>query len=174
MPWQPLHFYLLNKKSCMTKKAPVTSPIETSYNASVPSKFSNWQGLFTRSTITVKVTRLLALQVCLLITPLLILLLWNHGFWIAEQPITLHLIHNFSHTLHHHLFQMLICPQSTAPISSTGTIKFNDIITLKDVLCVPSFNLNLMSISKITSFVSFLLHMVAFYRTWLREDDWLG
>ena len=104
-------FLSLNKKSCLAKKASVTSPIETSYNASVPSKFSNWQGLFTRSTITVEVTRLLALQVCLPITPLLILLLRNHGFWIAEQPITLHLIHNFLHTLHHHLFQMLIYPQ---------------------------------------------------------------
>jgi len=31
------------------------------------------------------------------------------------------------------------------------TIKFNENITLKDVLCVPSFNLNLMSVSKITS-----------------------
>jgi len=59
----------------------------------------------------VKVKRLQMLQVCLLITRLLILLLRNHGFWIAEQPIALHLIHNFSHTLHHHLFQMLICPQ---------------------------------------------------------------
>ena len=61
------------------------------------NKFNNWQMLFTRSTITVKVTRLLALQVCLPITPLLILLLRNHGFWITEQPIT---------------FQMLICPQA--------------------------------------------------------------
>ena len=80
--------------------------------ASVPSKFNNWQRLFTHSTITVKMSCLLALQVCLHITPLLILLLRNHGFWIAEQPITLHLIHDFSHTLHHHLFQMLICPQA--------------------------------------------------------------
>jgi len=40
---------------------------------------------------------------------------------------------------------------SIAPISSTGTIKFNDNITLKDVICVPYFNLNLMSFSKITS-----------------------
>ena len=104
--WHPLHFYPLNKKLCLPKKASVTSLIEISYTASVPRKFSNWQGLFTRSTITVKVTRLLALQVCLPITPLLILLLRNHGFWIAEQPITLYLIHNFSHTLHHHLFQM--------------------------------------------------------------------
>ena len=71
--WQSLHFYPLNKKSCLAKKAPVTSPIKTSYKASPPSKFSNWQRLFTRSTITVKVTRLLALQVCLLKTRLLII-----------------------------------------------------------------------------------------------------
>ena len=131
------------------------SPIETLYKASVPNKFSNWQRLFTRSTVTVKVTRLLALQVYLPTTPPLILLLRNHGFWIAEQPITLHLIHNFSHTLHHHLFQMLICPQTQLHSShlQAQLNKFNDKIkiTLKDVLCVPSFNLNLMSISKITS-----------------------
>ena len=30
----------------------------------------------------------------------------------ATEPITLHLIHNFSHTLHYHLFQILICPQA--------------------------------------------------------------
>ena len=47
-----------------------------------------------------------------------------------------------------------IASDSTAPISSTSTIKFNDKITLKDVLCVPSFNLNLMSISKITSLLN--------------------
>ena len=31
--------------------------------------------------------------------------------WILDSGAT-HLIHNFSHTLHHHLFQMLICPQA--------------------------------------------------------------
>ena len=102
-------------------------------------------------------TRLLALQVCLPITRLLILLLRNHGFWIAEQSIILHLILNVN-----------LSTGSTAPISFMGTIKFNDNITLKDVLCVPSFNLNLIVIV-----VSFLLHMVAFCRTWLR-GGWLA
>ena len=139
---QPLHFYPLNKKSCLAKM--------------------QLARLFPRSTITVKVTRLLVLQVCLPITPLLILFLRNHGFWIAEQPITLHLLHNFSHTSSSFISNVNLPTSSTAPISSTGTIKFNDKITLKDVLCVPSFNLNLMSISKITS--SFF----EFYRTWLR------
>jgi hypothetical protein len=39
---------------------------------------------------------------------------------------------------------------SCAPITSTGTIPFNSNITLDKVLCVPSFHLNLMSVSKLT------------------------
>jgi len=39
---------------------------------------------------------------------------------------------------------------SCAPITSTGTIPFNSNITLDKVLCVPSFRLNLMSVSKLT------------------------
>jgi len=41
----------------------------------------------------------------------------NYAFtkpWILDSGATHHIayIHNFSHTLHHHLFQMLICPQA--------------------------------------------------------------
>lgn len=39
---------------------------------------------------------------------------------------------------------------SSASITSTGTTTFNLDITLNDVLCVPSFQLNLMSIRKVT------------------------
>ena len=85
------------------------------------------------------------------ITRLLIQLLRNHGFWIAEQPIILHPIHNFSHTSSSFIPNVNLPTGSTAPISCLGTIEFNDNITLKDVLCVPSSNLNLMSVSKITS-----------------------
>ena len=98
----------------------------------------------------VKVTCLLALQICLPITRLLILLLRNHGFWIAEQPIILHLIHNFSHTLHHHLFQMLICSQAQLR-SSHRREELNSMTISLSKCSLPSFNLNLMSVSKITS-----------------------
>ncbi|KAG5556472.1 hypothetical protein RHGRI_006920 [Rhododendron griersonianum] len=40
---------------------------------------------------------------------------------------------------------------STAPITSIGTVPFNQDITLNNVLCVPSFSLNLMSASKLTT-----------------------
>lgn len=38
-----------------------------------------------------------------------------------------------------------------APIQSTGTITFDSHLHLTDVLCVPSFNVNLMSVSKLTN-----------------------
>lgn len=40
---------------------------------------------------------------------------------------------------------------SAAHISHTGTVCFNSNFSLENVLCVPSFNLNLMSASKLTS-----------------------
>lgn len=40
---------------------------------------------------------------------------------------------------------------SSAPITSIGDLSFNSNITLHDVLCVPSFRLNLMSASKLTT-----------------------
>jgi len=58
----------------------------------------------------------------------------------------------FTHTSSSFIPNVNQATGSTAAISSTGTIKFNDSITpLKDVLCVPSFNLNLLFVSKITS-----------------------
>lgn len=40
---------------------------------------------------------------------------------------------------------------SSAPITSIGVIPFNSNITLDNVLCVPSFHLNLMYVSKLTN-----------------------
>jgi len=57
----------------------------------------------------------------------------------------------FTHTSSSFIPNVNLLSGSTTTISSTGTIKFNENITLKDVLCVLSFNLNLMSVSKITS-----------------------
>jgi len=77
--------------------------------------------------------------------------------WIAEQPITLHLIDNFSHTLHHHLFQNVNLPTDSTTTSHLRARLNSITISLSkiDVLCV-SFNLNLMSVSKIISSLNFL------------------
>ena len=50
------------------------------------------------------------------------------------------------------IFQIVNLPTSSlALLTSSSNILFNFIITLNNVLCVPSFHLNLMSISKITN-----------------------
>ena len=112
MKWRKYTHKRIKKKiSCLVRKAPVTSPIETSYKAS-PQIQQLANTIYSLNNNGRSDTFVSVLHVCLPITRLLILLLRNHGFWIAEKPIILHLIHNFSHTLHHHLFQMLICPQA--------------------------------------------------------------
>ena len=94
--------------------------------------------------------------------------------WILDSGKTNHIASDsqfFTHTSSLFIPNVNLPAFSTAPISSTGTIKFNDNITLKDFLCVFSFNLNLMFVSKITSSLNccviFFFHMVAFCRTWL-------
>ena len=74
--------------------------------------------------------------------------------WILDSGGTNHIVSDsqfFTHTSSSFIPNVNLPTGSTALISSTGTIKFNDNITLKDVFCVPSFNLNLMSVCKITS-----------------------
>ncbi|KAL5780664.1 hypothetical protein ACOSQ2_011401 [Xanthoceras sorbifolium] len=67
---------------------------------------------------------------------------------------------------------------STASITSTGTVSFNSNITLDDVLCVPSFRLNLISVSKLTSALNccaiFFSHLLCSTGLGYGEDDWLG
>ena len=74
--------------------------------------------------------------------------------WILDSGATNYIASDsqfFTHTSSSFIPNVNLPTGSTASISSTGTIKFNDKITLKDVLCFPFFNLNLMSLSKITS-----------------------
>jgi len=94
----------------------------------------------------------------------------NYAFmkpWILDSGATDHIASDsqfFTHTSSSFILNV-------NPISSTGTIKFNDKITLKDVLCVPSFNLNLMSTKLLCRFYSIWLH---FTGLGYGEDDWLG
>ena len=60
-----------------------------------------------------------------------------------------------------------------APITSTGTLPLNSVISLKNMLCVPSFKVDLMSISRVTRClncsVTFFFPIGVFYRTWQRR-----
>ena len=74
--------------------------------------------------------------------------------WILDSEATDNIASDsqfFPHTLSSFIPNVNLSTGSTALISFTGTIKFNDKITLKYVLCVPSLNLNLMFVTKITS-----------------------
>jgi hypothetical protein len=73
--------------------------------------------------------------------------------WILDSGATDHITSDSSLFLHSrppHAPFVKLPNGSTIPINSTGTLSFNKDIALKDVLHVPSFQLNLLSASKIT------------------------
>ena len=74
--------------------------------------------------------------------------------WILDSGATDHIISDpslFSQTKPSFIPTVNLPTGSSASITATGTVPFNPNITLKNVLCVPSFHLNLMSVSKLTS-----------------------
>ncbi|CAL9006827.1 unnamed protein product [Prunus brigantina] len=74
--------------------------------------------------------------------------------WILDSGATDHITYDptlFTKTESSQMPIVNLPTGSHAPITSTGTIPFNSNITLDKVLCVPSFRLNLMSASKLTT-----------------------
>ena len=65
-----------------------------------------------------------------------------------------------------------------APITSTGTLPLNSDISLKNVLGVPSFKVDLMSVSQVTKspqlFSNFFFQLVYFAGLDDEDDDWFG
>ncbi|CAL8165886.1 unnamed protein product [Prunus armeniaca] len=77
----------------------------------------------------------------------------SHGPWIIDSGATDHITCS-SHSLMNSTPTTPSPPVSLpsgdkAPITLTGTISLNSHTQLKDVLCVPSFNINLLSVGKI-------------------------
>lgn len=73
--------------------------------------------------------------------------------WILDSGATDHIVSDstlFTHPKPPSVPVVNLPTGSSIPITCTGTIPFNSDITLADVLCVPSFNLNLMFASKVT------------------------
>ena len=97
--------------------------------------------------------------------------------WILDSGSINHIASDsqfFTHTSSSFIPNVNLPTDLIAAISYMSTIKFNDNVILKDVLCIPSFNLNLIFVGKVTNSLNycfFFFHMVAFCRTWLREDD---
>ena len=74
--------------------------------------------------------------------------------WILDSGVTDHISSkpNFlTHTTLPTISLVNLPTGSTAPITVAGNVNFNKNITLKNVLCVPSFHLNLMSANRLTN-----------------------
>lgn len=74
--------------------------------------------------------------------------------WILDSGATDHIISDstlFTQTRTSSISTVNLPTGSSASITSTGTVPFNSKITLDNVLCVPSFHLNLISVSKVTN-----------------------
>lgn len=65
-----------------------------------------------------------------------------------------------------------------APITHTGSIKLSPYLSLHDVLCVPSFHFDLLSVSKLTQTLNcaaiFFFNFLCFSGPVLEETDWSG
>lgn len=71
---------------------------------------------------------------------------------------------------------MVLPSGEKAPISATSTISLNSYLYLRGVLCVPTFHVNLMSVSKLTKglnySVTFFSLLVHFTGPSYENDDW--
>ena len=73
--------------------------------------------------------------------------------WILDSGATDHIISDSKHFTKvepSSIPHINLPTGSSASVTSTGTVNFNQDITLNNVLCFPSFQLNLMSVSKVT------------------------
>ena len=62
----------------------------------------------------------------------------------------------------------------TTSVKHIGTITLSSSLTLHNVLCVPSFTFNLLSISAITLLHCFSFHLLFFPGPYLLKNDWSG
>ncbi|CAL2274238.1 unnamed protein product [Prunus armeniaca] len=96
----------------------------------------------------------------------------SHGPWIIDSGATdhitcsSHLLTNSTPTTHSP--PVSLPSGDKASITLTGTISLNSHTQLKDVLCVPSFNINLLSVGKITDG---LRCSVTFFPSWVLLQD---
>ncbi|KAM1033353.1 hypothetical protein TB2_036345 [Malus domestica] len=93
------------------------------------------------------------------------------GQWILDSGATDHITSSASclvNTSPSQLPPVSLPSGSTAPISLTGTLHLNSSIHVKDVLCVPNFNVDLLSVGKLTNGLSC---SVTFFPTWCVLQD---
>ena len=95
----------------------------------------------------------------------------SHGQWILDSGATDHITSSASslvNTTAFHLPHVSLPSGATTPITLTGSFRFNSSVTLKDVLCVPIFKVDLLSVGKLTDGLSC---SVTFFPSWCVLQD---
>ncbi|CAL8999194.1 unnamed protein product [Prunus brigantina] len=93
------------------------------------------------------------------------------GQWILDSGATDHITSSASCLVNpsaSHLPPVSLPSGATAPITSTGTLHLNSSVFLKDVLCVPTFKVDLLSVGKLTDGLSC---SVTFFPSWCVLQD---
>jgi hypothetical protein len=105
----------------------------------------------------------------------------NNHPWILDTGATDHMICSISlfTTITASVSKLVRLPNGKfASVTHIGTVKISSTLTLTNVLCVPSFSFNLVSVSKLTKNISccvlFLTNTCLYSASANMEDDWSG
>ena len=106
----------------------------------------------------------------------------NEDEWILDSGASDHMTFQekfiSSHTTIPHFMPIKIPDGSFVPAKSLGDVSLTPLITLKDVLHIPSFSYNLISISKLTKALNCVAHFFSFLLCFTgpthEEADWNG
>ena len=102
---------------------------------------------------------------------------FNGDTWVIDTGATDHIVHSI------HLFTefttvscVVALPNGeTAMVTYIGSITLSSTLILHNVLCVPSFSFNLLSVSQLTKSCSCCLVKFLLYTgSYVLEDDWYG
>lgn len=92
--------------------------------------------------------------------------------WIIDSGATDHITscpHFLTSNIDNSTMPPVVLPSGEkAPINAIGTISLNSYLYLRDVWCVPTFHVNLMSVSKLTKGLNFSM---TFFPSWCILQD---
>ena len=103
----------------------------------------------------------------------------KHNSWILNTGATDHIVHSISclSTITSTIQATVKLPNGNmVPVTHIGIVKLSSSLILTDVLCVPSFHFNLISVSKLvhSSLCLIFVQLLLYSGLHPLEDDWTG